>query len=86
MSLVALFLLAISALSAVAGRWTRLHPLAIALLAGVPGGLVGFLIAGLTLSPAALPVGAIAFVITAVAGALGAFLGWLRRTHLQKDI
>ena len=85
MSYLALFLLALAALSAMAGRWTRLHPFLIALIAGIPGGFFGFLIAGLSLSPAALPVGAIAFVITAAVGALGAFFGWLRRTYLQKD-
>ena len=85
MAAVAALLVAVGLIAACLGRWTRVHPLLIAALGGVPGGLVGLVLPGETPHREDWAFAAIVYVVTAVAAALGAFAGWLRRTNLERN-
>jgi len=65
-------------------RFTRLHPLAIGGCLGTLLALPTIVVAGAMMSDAALWLGAIVALVGALPVSLGAFFGWLRRTHRQK--
>lgn len=81
---VAAALLTTALLGAGVARWTRLHPLLVGVVAGIPAGLLGFVIAAGAMSPAAIGFGAIVWLIAAATGAFGAFVGWLRRKNMER--
>ena len=86
MEFVAIPLLVAAVIGAIMARWTAMHPV----VAGVLIGLVGYLSGGIVLGGFLGPVpwaGAILIgVPLAGAGAVGGFLGWLRRTHMRRMI
>jgi len=68
------------------GRWTRWHPLAIGTVVGLlPGALGAFaMMTFATEVGAILLFGALAFFIGSGLTTLGAYIGWLRRKHIEK--
>jgi len=67
-----------------AGRWTRAHPLAIGLMVCLPGALVTTLLFAGLMSPAALVAGGMFGLVFWSCGAFGAFVGRLRRRHIER--
>jgi hypothetical protein len=65
-------------------RFTRVHPLAIGGCLGLLLALPAFVLAGAMMSDAALWLAAIVVMVGSVPAALGAFLGWLRRDHIDR--
>ena len=84
MEIIATALLTTALAGAGVARWTRWHPLLIGPLVAIPVAVLALLVAAGAMSPGALAVGGIAWLIAATAGALGAFLGWLRRKHIKR--
>lgn len=67
-----------------AGRWTRWHPLVPGATVWLFGGLAtAFVLAGFA-SPTALAAGMMVGLTFGAAGAFGAFLGLLRRQHIER--
>ena len=67
-------------------RFTRLHPLLIASLGAMVWAALGALIM-MAFAHQAWPVMAgLAFVVGWFPAGIGAFLGWLRRTHLEREL
>ncbi|MCH4892115.1 MULTISPECIES: hypothetical protein [unclassified Sphingomonas] len=85
MGAVAGLLIAIAVIAACLARWTRVHPLLIAALGGVPGGLVGLLLPGEVPHSMDWAFAGIVYTVTAVPAALGAFAGWLRRKTRERN-
>ena len=87
MELLLAVLLPIAA-GAALGRWTRWHPLLIgAAIAIVPGALGLLLSAAFSTDGAAILVtGGIWFLVGGLVSSFGAFLGWLRRKHIERNI
>ena len=71
---------------AAAGRWTRMHPLVAALAVGAVPGVLGMLAAAAfaTEGGAILLMGTFAWLLGSAAAAFGAFIGWLRRKHIER--
>ena len=70
------------------GRWTRWHPLAIGAAPGLLPGALGVLFAAAfaTQCGAILLFGAVAFVSGSWAAGVAAYVGWLRRKHIERNI
>ena len=83
---VALLLSALALAAAVAGRWTRLHPMVVGtILALVPGGLGAMAMAGFMAGGRAILLfGGVAFLLGAAVGSFGAWMGRLRRQHVER--
>ncbi|QNE30826.1 hypothetical protein F1C10_01805 [Sphingomonas sp. NBWT7] len=75
----------IAASGVAAGRWTRLHPLVAATLVAIlPAVLAVIAMAGFMADARSVyGAGLLAFVAAAGIAAFGAFLGWLRRKHVE---
>ncbi len=65
-------------------RWTRMHPLTLGLLTMVSGGIATFMALAGIVGVDVVRVAPVIALFPGAAGALGGFLGWLRRTHLER--
>ena len=65
-------------------RFTRWHPLAIATLGALVWGWFGALGAAYFSSGEWMVIGVATFVVGLFPTGLGAFLGWLRRKHMER--
>ncbi len=82
----ALIFLPLTLIGAALGRWTRWHPLVIAPVVGLLPGAFGMVaVAAFATDGAAILVGtAAAFLLGTGVSGLGAFMGWLRRKHIER--
>ena len=83
MGLIPFALLTVAAAFAGA-RFTKLHPLAIAFVGAFVWGWVGALIAAAFVSGDWPVIAVSTFVVGLFPSGIGAFLGWLRRTHVER--
>jgi hypothetical protein len=68
-------LIATGVAAGAAARWTRWSPLRLVLLSGIPGGVLGLLVAASATSHNGWAFALVSYAVTATAGALGAFIG-----------
>ncbi len=81
-----LILILVVLVATVLGRWTRLHPLVIAgMTAVLPGALAMLVMAGMFADGSAMMfAGLAAYGIAGGVAGFGAFMGWLRRRHVER--
>jgi hypothetical protein len=83
-----LFLILLIGIPALAGaalcRTTRLHPLVAGLMIGIVGAALSTMVLAGIVGTNAFAVGPIVGLFPAAAAALGGFLGWLRRKHVER--
>ena len=84
MEAIAAALLITALAGAALARWTRLHPLLVGALVAIPIAVLATAVAAATMSPAALGAGLVTWTVAAAIGGIGAFLGWLRRKHIER--
>jgi hypothetical protein len=82
--MIAVPLIIVAVLGAALARWTRLHPLLVAGILALAGGGLGVVATVGFVGANPWPFGVMAIIVFGFIGALGAFMGWLRRKHVER--